>query len=621
MAEMIPESMPSGKPRGERLVFDVLQKLPDDWFVYYEPVVSERCPDFLLICPDLGVLVIEVKGWPVSSIVEASDECIKIRDGQNIVSQNNPVRQARNYMFRVMDTCRTHPEFKELCHAEGKYEGNYLFPFGHVVFLSKITATELEVSGLSRVFRDTRIVTRDVLDSWSNVSDKQIKTEIQACFALTWPFPRLTARQVDILRSAIHPDIIVGPKAPETKSVGTEPKPSAELTSIKILDWQQEVYARKIGDGHRVLNGVAGSGKTILLIHRARWLSEHDPGKKILVLCYNRALSAFLKSELHDCQNVRATTFHQWAYSHKAKSDKDLQQFGLNVLARLEKLQAKEKYDAILIDEAQDFERSWFQCAVEALKDGDDGDLIIVADGNQGIFYRPKEFKWIHVGVKARGRVIPLRRNYRNTDEIMDLAWVFAEQTEEDNGEAIISVKPFDAVRHGPEPYIYKATDRQDENKRIVILVKDLLDGKWRSTLLDKPLAPSEIGVIYPRIPKSKFMWKMFFLLKEALEQECDLIWLNDFKDKKGKDRVTEPGLKIQTIDSSKGLQYRAAILMWADLLPSNLPDSDKDQDRRKLYVALTRAQDFLAVTYSEDSELTKKLESSWSRTFQLDGD
>jgi hypothetical protein len=616
MAEMIPESMPSGKPLGERLVFDWLQKLPEDWFVYYEPVVSERCPDFILICPDLGVLVIEVKGWPVSSIVEASDESIKIRDGQSIVSQNNPVRQARNYMFRVMDTCRKHSEFKELCHAEGKYQGNYLFPFGHVVFLSKITAAELEESGLGRVFRDTRIVTRDVLDSWRNISDKQIKNEIKACFGLTWPFPPLTSRQVDILRAAIHPDIIVGPRAPETKSGPTEPKPSAGLTPIKILDWQQEVYARKIGDGHRVLNGVAGSGKTILLIHRARWLSEQDSKRKILVLCYNRTLSAFLKSELNDCQNVRATTFHQWGYSLKAKKDKDHQQFGLNVLKSLEKLQEKDRYDAILIDEAQDFAPSWVQCTVRALKDEQDGDLIIVADGNQGI-YRPKTFRWIDVGVKARGRVIPLRRNYRNTHEIMDLSWVFAEETQEDNGEAIVSVKPFDAERHGPEPCIYKAKDREDENCKIVILVQDLLQGRWESNSLEEPLTASEIGVIYPMVP-NRFMWRMFFQLKEQLEKLCSVIWLTDRMARGNRDRVAEPGLKLQTIDSSKGLQYRAAILMWADLLPSKLPDSDIDQDRRKMYVGLTRAQDFLAVTYSEDSELTKKLESSWSRTFKL---
>ena len=54
--------------------------------------------------------------------------------------------------------------------------------------------------------------------------------------------------------------------------------------------------------------------------------------------------------------------------------------------------------------------------------------------------------------------------------------------------------------------------------------------------------------------------------------------------------RVTESGVKLQTIHSAKGLQYRAVILLWADLL---------NAERRLLYVGLTRAEDLLAVLWS----------------------
>jgi len=65
---MIPESVPSGRPKGERRVFDVLQNLPDDYIVYYEPVIADRYPDFVVIGPDIGLMVIEVKGWTADSI-------------------------------------------------------------------------------------------------------------------------------------------------------------------------------------------------------------------------------------------------------------------------------------------------------------------------------------------------------------------------------------------------------------------------------------------------------------------------------------------------------------------------------------------------------------------------
>jgi len=54
MAEMIPDRLPGGASAGERKVFRLLQQLPDDVIVYYEPVVAERYPDFIVIIPTVG---------------------------------------------------------------------------------------------------------------------------------------------------------------------------------------------------------------------------------------------------------------------------------------------------------------------------------------------------------------------------------------------------------------------------------------------------------------------------------------------------------------------------------------------------------------------------------------
>ena len=64
--------------------------------------------------------------------------------------------------------------------------------------------------------------------------------------------------------------------------------PSKSLTEIDtqqcfalvVLDRKQENNARKIGEGHRIIYGVAGSGKTVLLIARAKWLHDRDPGQR-----------------------------------------------------------------------------------------------------------------------------------------------------------------------------------------------------------------------------------------------------------------------------------------------------------------------------------------------------
>jgi hypothetical protein len=59
---------------------------------------------------------------------------------------------------------------------------------------------------------------------------------------------------------------------------------------MRVMDLQQEQLARSLGEGHRVIHGVAGSGKTLILGYRAEHLARVCV-KPILVLCYNKALA------------------------------------------------------------------------------------------------------------------------------------------------------------------------------------------------------------------------------------------------------------------------------------------------------------------------------------------
>ena len=100
MAEMIPDRLPDNTSAGEKKLFAILQRLPDDYIVYYEPVVENRYPDFIVICPDMGLMVIEVKGWYQKQIVSADSNYVHIKDRTpqgEIAKYKHPVRQARDY--------------------------------------------------------------------------------------------------------------------------------------------------------------------------------------------------------------------------------------------------------------------------------------------------------------------------------------------------------------------------------------------------------------------------------------------------------------------------------------------------------------------------------------------
>src|SRR5436309_700581 len=106
MAQMIPDRLPSSSSQGEKRLFAILQKLPDDYLVYYEPIINHRYPDFVLIAPDLGILVIEVKGWYPNDVQGGDQHDIRIKERGVKKVEKHPVRQARDYQNALQDVCR-----------------------------------------------------------------------------------------------------------------------------------------------------------------------------------------------------------------------------------------------------------------------------------------------------------------------------------------------------------------------------------------------------------------------------------------------------------------------------------------------------------------------------------
>jgi len=285
----------------------------------------------------------------------------------------------------------------------------------------------------------------------------------------------------------------------------------------------------------------------------------------------------------------------------KIETDESL---GQRLLSQLkERTGDYRNYDAILIDEAQDFPSIWFTCILEALQDPLDGDLLIVCDGNQGVRLIGA-VSWKSLGIRAAGRTIhqafDLDRNYRNTKEILKLAQHFTAKNIKNSEDSIsiVPVDPSQAMRRGPRPILYACKDHADECQRIVHIIRRLLDGKIKFLNKAVKVRPQDIGILYHGIPKSeRDPFKGFI---DDLGKVAPVTWLN--RNREARTKVFEQSIKVQTVYSAKGLQYRVVFVMWADQFTPRHPD-DRDHEERLLYVALTRASDILVVTYSETNE------------------
>jgi hypothetical protein len=593
MAEMIPDTLPTSSTAGERRVFATLARLPDGCLIYYEPVVRRRYPDLIAILPEVGVLIIEVKDWWLAELGNVSPETVTItrRDTTKVVP--HPRRQAREYMLRLMDECRRHPQAGMLLQKEGRFAGGFAYPFGHIAVLSNINRSQIEREApeLTQLFPSGTTITRDELASWDTQEPQALLARLKACFDPWWAFPKLTPAQIDVFRSVIHPEVVI----------------RSSETDLAVLDLRQERNARALGDGHRIVYGVAGSGKTVLLIARAKLLAE-DPEKRILILSYNRLLAQHLESQLAGHPSVAVMTFHRWGVScgvdfRKAEEDGA---FGERLLARLrDDAGLCGRYDAVLIDEAQDWPSSWFQCAKLALKEPETGDLIIVGDGSQSL-YRKRDFSWADAGIHASGRVInrkfDLDRNYRNTVEILRAARAFSVPAGSgQQGVLALPVDPETAIRSGPEPSLIRLDDAVSEMQCAAALIETWVRGGLEIGGRRQRVKPSDIAVLYPRRRPDADVTVL-----------CDR--LNGFTravmpaGDKRTGTLYDEAVKILPMYSARGLQFRIVVLLWADLLPSPFKNRDDGIDRGLLYVALTRAEDMLVILHSSSSPYVEEL-------------
>jgi len=621
MAECIPDRLSAKASRGEERTFAILKKLPDDYLIYYEPNINNRHPDFVVIAPDLGVIIIEVKGWFLDDIVSGNHSEITVNIDDRPRQEIHPLEQARNYMWRLFRACENSPNRSQLLRQEGHYKNKFFFPFCHFAVLSNISRDNIlkrKEQNVSEIFKTDNTLFRDELVALENASPEEIKNTLMRFFDPFWPITPFSPEQVDVLRSIIHPEIVLSPLA--SRPLTNEE--AEKCFDLVVLDRKQENNARKIGEGHRIIYGVAGSGKTVLLIARAKWLHERDPHAKILLICYNVVLSVYLKHVLEGYSRIDVFHFDGWVKHNgipprnpkdpstgKVEDDASL---GRRLLEHLRHRNGdSRRYDAVLVDEAQDFPPLWFSCILESLTDPLDGDLLIVCDGNQGIRLIDA-VSWKSLGIKAQGRTIhsafDLDRNYRNTREILRLAAHFTSKDTK-NDEDTISIVPVDpnqAIRRGPKPLLIRCQDHADECRRIVKLAKTLLTGNVPFSEINLTIQPQEIGILYPRKPyKDDEPFKAFL---NDLSSLAPVTWLNE--DYYSRTKVFEKSIKVQTVASSKGLQYRAVFVMWADLFEPQNP-ADRDLWQRFLYVALTRASDVLIVTYSGENGFIEWMKKS----------
>ncbi len=556
---------------------------------YYDQVLrTEHRPDFTLITRKNGIFVFEVKDYSEDSLLYAYPDDQWVIKTVGLVP--NPYQQLHKYRIQ----CQSIIDIKGYKDLDILIHQILAFPN-----LTKQSSIAEEI--LKRPQKHIIVLFREDLSMYK-LFHNHLKTLFQEN-------TKLTDHQMDHLTAGFFPTFKL-PTYSQAKIFDIHP----EYQKIKLLDDKQNSYAHSLNSGHRLVFGCAGSGKTVILIARARYIAQNNPNSKILVLCFNKLLSQMIKNLIIPNKfkaHIEVKTFHSWArhmifnidsrfqslYELKQRESESIAlNNGLNtfftedvpkILQQAIDYQKNIKknpdpimYDAILIDEAQDFDESWFKLVLQVLKDGENGSLFIACDGMQGIYAR-KRFSWSSVGVRARGRRSTFTKSYRNSRNVGLCA------------QSIITTEMRAFAAHEDEftlPEEYNGLLGE-----ITLLTKSTREEEYRA--ICEILKESQLTSILVIFRKN--LWK---------KENSDHPFMKSLEEAGIKNRVHETwtaNLKeivLTTLHSAKGLEADMVIIPELDTF------SNKTEDRQLLYVGMTRTINRLILTTISNTNLVEKI-------------
>lgn len=556
MAKLIPKIDPEDiGNNGERLVAIALTKqLPDECLIYHSypwlrqerSLYSKRTSlrqgevDFVIVHPKAGMLVLEVKGGTIE-FDNTQHEWVRVLKNRK-ERITDPFEQASRNMHYLVEK------------IAGRKE-DFPCPFGFaVVFPHCDYSGEAPPGADPQVIFSSRDMDRldarikNVMDKWGrsskavNLSDQDME-KIQLGISPVFKLTPILFRQIDDQEERLH-----------------------RLTEgqLQLLDHLEE-------HNRAAIKGVAGSGKTILANTQAQKFARQ--GKRTLFVCYNSALAEALQLNASKSLEgkITYTSFHSLCSSwcRKAGVDfkipkEDATEFWQTDAANqlIEAIDfLEDRFDAVVVDEGQDFLPSWWIALEMINSEEDSGPFYVFYDPHQNLFDT-------QMNLPDLGNPFNLPVNCRNTREI-------ANYCGEVNG---MDIKVREETPQGKKVIVENISSAIERRRFIVNTVDE-----W---LRKGHLKPSRIAIL-----------SFYDRAKTCLGKEREIGGIPIVVDQK-KWRSDE-GVLFNTIRGFKGLEADAIVLV-------DIPDFEVESffTKADLYVGCSRAKHVLVISAKENFSL-----------------
>lgn len=530
--------IPSVKPEdfnnsyGEMKVYESLRSLNDKYTVFYslswvgvneKRTVGEA--DFVILHPDKGVMVIEVKS---GEIEYKNGDWIQTNTRSGVSKRIDPFVQARKSQFELLDRLV-----------------NGIKEFRLPMMCYCVWFTSVNISDKAELPPESpREITLDIrsLDN----AEKAINTAFDY-WGTKYKMINLDNQHFQKVVNVLCPHFHVVPKL-RTKIEEME-ETYIQLTKqqASLLDFLEEQKTA-------VIHGLAGTGKTVLAIEKAKRLALQE--EQVLLLCFN----SFLRDALKDNNVIPNVTFHNahsLAYEIMGQSDLPIEKVLEEFEEYLEVVFDEDNwhYSNIIIDEGQDLDDRLLNCLYELVKK-QGGCFYVFYDRNQYIM-KNRTVSWIE---DAECRLV-LHKNCRNTAEVFKTS---------------CSIMGLENVTyneiHGEIPAA-KFYSTESEFEKIVC--------DFISRIKEEEVALEDVVILTARTEDSSWI---------DINKKYSGVSLSNTKEA-GK-------ILFTSIRKFKGLEAEAVLIVDASMSALVNPEN-----RRLLYTGTSRAKNLLNIAMLEDVE------------------
>ena len=454
MARVIPHINPEDiVNRSERLVAEALfEQLPETVTIFHsidwirkpklKPIQEGEC-DFTVLDQKNGLLFIEVKGGLIRYDNSIGKWIRLSHKGSTIELNKDPVAQVRRNMHNMIDNLKSklgvHMNDISYGYAvvfpDGKFMGDTPPGITRTQILDVLDLNEIG-KGLLKVFK----LFKRKSSRFLNESDmRRIETALYSTYKI-----------VPVL----------------WKTVAESEKRLHRMTDEQkiILD---------ILEHHKIaaIQGETGTGKTLLAITKAQEIASS--GLKTLLLCYNRPLCDWLNLTVdQDCSGeLTIMTYHGFVrkmcgtadipFDASPRDQTFWHETAPDLLSKaFDKLPSFYKFDAIVVDEGQDFLELWWHSLEDVFVDSENKAFFYV-------FYDPHQNLNIEIDIKIPselGKPYTLNRNCRNSAEIAYLCHSLLKMKQ------VVDL----GMRNGVKPKFHEVDSRESGFQMIEEIMGDL---------------------------------------------------------------------------------------------------------------------------------------------------